>query len=49
VPHYLKILRYGGGASPKQILTEAGVDIDDPNFWQGGFDYIAGLLDELEQ
>jgi oligoendopeptidase F len=49
VPHYLKILRYGGGASPKQILAEAGVDMDDPNFWQGGFDYITGLVDELDK
>ena len=47
-PHYLKILAYGGSASPQHILEEAGIDITTPSFWQGGFDFISGLLDELE-
>ena len=47
-PHYLKILAYGGSASPQHILEEAGIDITKPSFWQGGFDFISGLLDELE-
>ncbi len=48
VPSYLKILKYGGGASPTHILTEAGVDMTDPAFWQGGFDFISTFIDELE-
>ncbi len=48
VPKYLKILSYGGSASPEHILTEAGVDMTDPAFWQGGFDFIGTFIDELE-
>ncbi len=48
VPNYLKILAYGGSASPAHILTEAGVDMTDPAFWQGGFDFIGTFIDELE-
>ena len=47
-PKYLKILAYGGSASPAKILGEAGIDIASPAFWQGGFDVIQGMIDELE-
>jgi oligoendopeptidase F len=47
IPRYLKILSYGGSASPTAILSEAGFDITSPAFWQGGFDYIASLIDRL--
>jgi oligoendopeptidase F len=48
VPKYLKILAYGGSQSPAHILTEAGFDMADPAFWQGGFDVIAEMIGELE-
>jgi oligoendopeptidase F len=48
-PKYLKILAYGGSASPIAILSEAGLDITAPAFWQGGFDLIAAWIDELER
>ncbi|MFZ1770420.1 MAG: M3 family oligoendopeptidase [Caldilinea sp.] len=47
-PGYLKLLTYGGSAHPEHILQEAGVDMTDPAFWQGGFDVISGMIDELE-
>jgi oligoendopeptidase F len=47
-PGYLKLLAYGGSARPEQILQEAGVDIKDPAFWQGGFDVITEMIDQLE-
>lgn len=47
-PGYLKLLAYGGSAHPEHILQEAGVDMADPTFWQGGFDVINSLIDELE-
>jgi oligoendopeptidase F len=47
-PKYLKILSYGGSEGPARILTEAGIDISSPDFWQGGFDVIKGMIDELE-
>ena len=48
IPKYLKILAYGGSESPAEILDEAGIDMASAEFWQGGFDVIAGMIDELE-
>ncbi|MGD8398639.1 MAG: M3 family oligoendopeptidase, partial [Anaerolineae bacterium] len=48
VPDYLRILAYGGSASPAEILEETGIDMASPEFWQGGFDVISGMIDELE-
>ncbi len=48
-PAYLKILSYGGAESPQRVLSEAGIDITSPAFWQGGFNVIAGMIDELEE
>jgi oligoendopeptidase F len=47
-PRYIKILAAGGSASPEQILQEAGIDMRNVNFWQGGFDVIKELLENLE-
>ena len=47
-PGYLKLLAYGGSARPEAILQEAGIDMTDPVFWQGGFDVIREMIDELE-
>jgi oligoendopeptidase F len=47
-PRYLKLLETGGSQSPEQILTAAGIDMRQASFWQGGFDVIAGLIEELE-
>lgn len=49
IPRYLKILSYGGSESPMKILSEAGLDITSPTFWQGGFDVLEGMLSELNQ
>ncbi|MFQ6101289.1 MAG: M3 family oligoendopeptidase [Anaerolineae bacterium] len=48
VPRYLDILSYGGSASPQHIISEAGFDMTSSDFWQGGFDVLQSLLDELE-
>ena len=48
IPKYLRILAYGGSRSPADILAEAGVDITSNAFWQGGFDVIAEMIQELE-
>lgn len=48
-PKYLKILSYGGSEAPARILKEAGIDVTSAQFWQGGFDVIAGMIDELEK
>ncbi|MFQ5525085.1 MAG: M3 family oligoendopeptidase [Thermoanaerobaculia bacterium] len=49
IPGYLRLLAWGGSARPEAILAEAGVDMTDPDFWQGGFDVVADLVDELER
>ena len=46
-PKLLKILAYGGSASPHHILNEAGINIADPDFWRSGFKVIEGMIDEL--
>ena len=48
-PRYLKILSAGGSEAPAKILGDAGIDIRSAAFWQGGFDVIAALVDELEK
>lgn len=47
-PGYLKLLSYGGSASPAEMLSEMGMDITDPAFWQDGFEVVRGMLDELK-
>lgn len=48
-PRYIKILEMGGAEAPEKILQKAGIDIHSAEFWQGGFDVIAGLVDQLEK
>jgi oligoendopeptidase F len=47
-PRYLRILAAGGSESPARILAQAGIDITAAEFWQGGFDVLAELLEQLE-
>lgn len=47
-PRYLKLLSSGGSKSPDKILTDAGINMHSRSFWQGGFDVIQGLIEQLE-
>jgi oligoendopeptidase F len=47
-PRYLKILSAGGAQAPASILADAGIDIYQESFWQGGFDVVRGLIEQLE-
>jgi oligoendopeptidase F len=47
-PRYLKILEAGGSDAPVRVLTEAGIDIHSAEFWQGGFDVIERLIEQVE-
>ena len=49
VPKYLRVLSYGGSKAPLDILDEAGFNIRSAAFWQGGFDVIAEMVEELEK
>jgi oligoendopeptidase F len=48
-PKYLKILSAGGSEAPAKILAEAGIDISSAKFWQGGFNVLSRMVDELEK
>jgi len=47
-PRYINILSAGGSDAPIRILDKAGVDVRNPDFWQGGFDVLEEALQELE-
>jgi oligoendopeptidase F len=47
-PRYLGLLSAGGSKSPEKILSDAGIKIHSASFWQGGFDIIQGLVEQLE-
>jgi oligoendopeptidase F len=49
VPRYLDVLATGGSASPASIIQQARFDMTSPQFWQGGFNVLSGMLDELEE
>ena len=48
-PRYLKILSTGGSKAPIKVLSEAGVDVSQPSFWQGGYDFIRQQIEALER
>ena len=47
-PGYLRLLGIGGSQRPEEALREIGIEITDPAFWQGGFDIVRGMLEELK-
>lgn len=48
-PKYIKLLSAGGSEAPMQVLKDAGVDVTREAFWQGGFDVLKELVDQLEK
>ncbi len=48
-PRYVSLLSSGGSEAPERLLSQAGIDIRSADFWQGGFDVLSGLLDQLEE
>ncbi len=49
VPKYLDLLAAGGSRPPKELLQPLGIDLADPDFWQKGYDFVRGLLEELKE
>jgi oligoendopeptidase F len=45
---YLEFLSSGESASPQELMQRLGVDLNDPNFWQAGFDYLRGVLEQFK-
>lgn len=48
-PGYLRLLAHGGSARPADVLAEVGIDVEDRDFWQGGFAVVEERLEELER
>ena len=48
VPIYREILSDGGSRSPADTLAPAGIVFSDPGFWQGGYDLLRDLIEELK-
>jgi oligoendopeptidase F len=45
---YLEFLSSGESASPQELVARLGVDLNDPDFWQAGFEYLRGVLEQFE-
>jgi len=48
VPKYLELLRAGGSDAPPTLLARLGLDIDDPDFWDGGLQVLDEMVSEAE-
>ena len=48
-PKYIQLLAAGGSESPMKVLEAAGVDVRSAGFWQGGFDVLSEMVDQLEK
>ncbi len=48
VPKYIHLLSQGGNLSPYELLKPFDIDLNDPEFWQGGLNIIDEMLKEVE-
>ncbi len=49
VPKYLELLQAGGSLAPEELLAKVGINIRDPEFWQGGMKVVEGLIGDFEK
>jgi oligoendopeptidase F len=47
-PGYRDLLESGGALSPADTARLAGIDITAGDFWQKGYDFLGGLINELK-
>lgn len=48
VPKYFEMLSLGGSKKPTDIARIAGLDLNDPNFWNSGLTLLDDLVKEAE-
>jgi oligoendopeptidase F len=48
-PRFMDILAAGGSVAPIELLTKAGIDVTQAEFWQGGYDVIGEMVTTLEE
>ncbi|CAK8721089.1 Oligoendopeptidase F [Candidatus Electrothrix aarhusensis] len=49
VPKYIHLLSQGGNQSPYELLKPFNIDLNDPEFWQGGLAVIEEMLVSVEK
>ena len=49
IPAYLQLLESGGSQRPEHALGRLGIDINQPEFWDRGFQVIKGFLADLQE
>jgi oligoendopeptidase F len=49
VPKYLALLEAGGSDSPEAVLKPLGVDMNEAEFWQNGFEEVKNLITKLQR
>ena len=49
IPTYLQLLESGGSQRPEHALGRLGIDINQPEFWERGFQVIKGFLADLQE
>ena len=49
IPKYFELLKAGGSDYPDKMLAKIGIELNDPNFWNGGIELIRQMVDEEEQ
>jgi oligoendopeptidase F len=47
VPRYLELLSAGGSDSPPNLLACMGIDVNDRDFWQEGYNFVRDLVCQL--
>jgi oligoendopeptidase F len=48
VARYIELLEAGGSMSPQALMARVGIDLNDPDFWQGGLRVVEGMVAEFE-
>lgn len=49
IPTYLQLLESGGSQRPEHVLGQLGIDINQPEFWDRGFQVMNGFLADLQE
>ena len=49
IPKFIKLLSIGSSLTPEEMLSDIGIDLKDPSFWQKGINYLSDKIEELEQ
>jgi oligoendopeptidase F len=47
-PKMIRLLEAGGSQAPGELVTALGYDLEDPDFWTGGYCVLEEMIAELE-